>query len=36
MADPTVFGLQTKSSPSHGPLRGYPLAPGRKKVELAA
>jgi hypothetical protein len=36
MADPTVFDSQTKSSPSQGPLRGYPLTPGLKKVELAA
>ena len=36
MADPTVFDSQTKSGPSHGPLRAYGLAPGLKKVELAA
>jgi hypothetical protein len=36
MADPTVFDSQTKSGPSHGPLRVYRLAPGLKKVELAA
>jgi hypothetical protein len=38
MADPTLFDsqTQTKSGPPHGPLRVYRLAPGLKKVELAA
>jgi hypothetical protein len=36
MADPTVFDSQTKNGPSHGPLRVYWLAPGLKRMELAA